>query len=193
MTASAVPFTPLAKEAADVHLDRLRRNRRSRRLRVLRSDFVGRRRLRPFLRPDDLPEGAGKLTGQLDARAERIRAELEQAKALREEAQETYAEYQRKAEEAQQEAENIVAHAREESARLAEKMRSELEASLERRKAQAESKIAQAEQQAIDDVRMRAVEIATAAAARILEEEMKGDAGNAMIDNAIGDIGKHLH
>lgn len=135
----------------------------------------------------------GKLTAQLDARAERIRQELEQAKALREEAQETYAEYQRKAEQAAQEAENIVAHAREESARLAEKMRSELEASLERRKVQAESKIAQAEQQAIEDVRNRAVEIATAAAARILEEEMKGDSGQKMIDNAIGDIGRHLH
>ena len=135
----------------------------------------------------------GKLTAQLDARADRIREELEQAKALREEAQETYAEYQRKAEEAQQEAENIVAHAREESARLAEKMRADLEASMERRKAQAEAKIAQAEQQAIDEVRNRAVEIATAAAAKILEEEMKGDAGAAMIDTAIGGIGKHLH
>jgi F-type H+-transporting ATPase subunit b len=135
----------------------------------------------------------GKLTAQLDTRADRIREELEQAKALREEAQETYAEYQRKAEEAAQEAENIVAHAREESARLAEKMRGDLEASLERRKAQAESKIAQAEQQAIDDVRNHAVEIATAAAAKILQDDMKGDAGTAMIDNAIGSIGKHLH
>lgn len=135
----------------------------------------------------------GKLTAQLDARADRIREELEQAKALREEAQEAYAEYQRKAEEAAQEAENIVAHAREESARLAEKMRSDLEASLERRKAQAESKIAQAEQQAIDDVRNRAVEIAAAAASKILQENMKGDAGTAMIDNAIDGIGKHLH
>jgi len=135
----------------------------------------------------------GKLAAQLDARAERIRGELEQAKALREEAQETYAEYQRKAEEAQQEAEAIVAHAREESARLAEKMRIDLEASLERRKAQAEAKIAQAEQQAIDEVRNRAVEIATAAAAEILREQMQGDNGAAMIDDAISGIGKHLH
>ncbi|WP_416899361.1 MAG: F0F1 ATP synthase subunit B [Minwuia sp.] len=135
----------------------------------------------------------GKLLSQLDARADRIRNELEEAKRLREEAQALYAEYQRKAEEAQQEAENIVAHAKEESARLAEKMRADLEASLERRKAQAEQKIAQAEQQAIDEVRNRAVDIASAAAASILREEMKGDAGQALIDNAISGIGKHLH
>lgn len=135
----------------------------------------------------------GKLAAQLDARADKIRSELEEAKALREEAQAAYAEYQRKAEEAAREADNIVAHAREESARLAEKMRADLEASLERRKAQAEAKIAQAEQQAIDEVRNRAVEIATAAATQILREEMQGDAGTALIDNAISGVGKHLH
>ncbi|WP_417518221.1 F0F1 ATP synthase subunit B [Minwuia sp.] len=135
----------------------------------------------------------GKLVAQLDARADRIRSELEEAKRLREEAQELYADYQRKAEEAAKEADAIVAHAREESTRLAEKMRKDMEDSLNRRKAQAESKIAQAEQQAIEDVRNRAVDIATHAAANILREEMKGSSGTALIDNAISDIGKHLH
>lgn len=135
----------------------------------------------------------GKLTGALDARADRIRDELEEAKRLREEAQALYADYQRKAEEAQRDAEAIVAHAREESARLAERMRADLEAALERRKVQAEQKIAQAEQQAIDDVRNRAVDIATVAAATLLKEQMQGDAGTALIDGSIGDIGKHLH
>ena len=135
----------------------------------------------------------GKLLSQLDARADRIRNELEEAKRLREEAQALYAEYQRKAEEAAKEADDIVSHAREESQRLAEKMRADLEASLERRKAQAEAKIAQAEQHAVEEVRNRAVDIATAAAASILREEMKGDAGQALIDNAISGINRHLH
>ncbi|ANK82664.1 MAG: hypothetical protein TEF_19075 [Rhizobiales bacterium NRL2] len=135
----------------------------------------------------------GKIVAQLDARADRIRGELEEAKRLREEAQSLYADYQRKAEEAVQEADRIVEHAREEAERTAEKMRADMEAALERRKTQAESKIAQAEQQAIDEVRNRAVEIATAAAARILREELKGDAGNRLIDDAIGSVGRHLH
>lgn len=135
----------------------------------------------------------GKLASQLDARSERIRNELEEAKRLREEAQSLYADYQRKAEEAVQEADRIVEHAREEADRTAEKMRADMEAALERRKAQAEAKIAQAEQQAIEDVRNRAVDIASAAAARILQEEMKGDAGNRLIDDAIGSIDRHLH
>jgi F-type H+-transporting ATPase subunit b len=135
----------------------------------------------------------GKLTAQLDARAERIKGELEEAKRLREEAQSLYADYQRKAEEAAREAEAIVEHAREEAERTAERMRSDMEAALERRKAQAEAKIAQAEQQAIDEVRNRAVDIATAAAASILKEDMQGDAGTRMVDDAIGSIGRHLN
>lgn len=135
----------------------------------------------------------GKLASQLDARSDRIRGELEEAKRLREEAQALYAEYQRKAEEAVQEADRIVEHAREEADRTAEKMRTDMESSLERRKAHAEAKIAQAEQQAIEEVRNRAVDIATLAAARILQEEMKGDAGSRLIDDSIGKIGAHLH
>lgn len=135
----------------------------------------------------------GMLAKQLDARAERIRGELDEAKRLREDAQALYAEYQRKAEEAMREADRIVEHAREEAQRVADKARADMEAMLQRRREQAEMKIGQAEQQAFDEVRARAVDIAVAAAADVLKEEMKGKRGAAVIDNAIGDLGKHLH
>ncbi len=135
----------------------------------------------------------GKIAGLLDARADRIRNELEEAKRLREEAQSLYAEYQRKAEDALQEADRIVAHAREEAERVGQKARADLEASLERRRQQAEQKIAQAEQQALDEVRARAVDIAIAAATGILKDDMKGDSGAALIDSSIDELGKHLH
>lgn len=135
----------------------------------------------------------GKLTAALDARADRIRKDLEEAKRLREEAQALYAEYQRKAEEAMKDAEQIVEHAREEAERLAVKTRAEMEAALERRRKQAEEKIAQAEQQALDEVRVRAVELAVAAATQILKQDMRGERGSALIDDAIGTVGRHLH
>lgn len=135
----------------------------------------------------------GKLASALDARAERIRKELEEAKRLREEAQALYAEYQRKAEEAMKEADQIVEHAREEAERLAEKARTDLDAMVERRRKQAEAKIAQAEQAALDEVRARAVETAVAAATQILKQDMKGDRGSALVEDAIANVGRHLH
>ncbi|WP_281018651.1 MULTISPECIES: ATP F0F1 synthase subunit B [unclassified Minwuia] len=135
----------------------------------------------------------GKITAQLDTRADRIRNELEEAKRLREEAQSLYAEYQRKAEDALKEADRIVAHAREEAERVGEKARADLEASIERRRQQAEQKIAQAEQQALDEVRAKAVNIAIAAATDILKEDMQGASGSALIDSSIDELGKHLH
>ncbi|MDF1722031.1 MAG: ATP F0F1 synthase subunit B [Minwuia sp.] len=135
----------------------------------------------------------GKITAQLDTRAERISSELEEAKRLREEAQSLYAEYQRKAEDALKEADRIVEHAREEAERVGVKAKAELEASLERRRLQAEQKIAQAEQQAMDEVRARAVNIAIAAATSILKDDMQGEKGTALIDRSIEDLGKHLH
>jgi len=135
----------------------------------------------------------GKITVMLDARSDRIRGELEEAKRLREEAQSLYAEYQRKAEDALKEADRIVAHAREEAVRVGEKARADLEVSLERRRLQAEQKIAQAEQQALDEVRARAVDIAITAATSILKDDMQGASGVALIDSSIEELGKHLH
>ena len=57
----------------------------------------------------------GMVTGTLDARAAKIKAELDQAQALRDEAQAKLAEYQLKQRDALKEAEGIVAHAKAET------------------------------------------------------------------------------
>ena len=54
-------------------------------------------------------------------------------------------------------------------------------------------KIAQAEQAAILEVRHKSVDIATAAASKILAEQMSGEDGDRMVDQAIEDLGKKLH
>ncbi len=54
----------------------------------------------------------------LDGRAERIKAQLDEAQTLREEAQKTLAEYERKQRDAVAETEKIVEHAKEEARRI---------------------------------------------------------------------------
>ena len=66
----------------------------------------------------------------LDQRIAQIRAEVEEAQRLREEAQSALASYQRRQREALQEAEKIIAHAREEAQRAKERAEAELDESI---------------------------------------------------------------
>jgi len=121
----------------------------------------------------------------LDDRAEAIKKELDEARRLREEAKALLADYQRKHRNAGQEAEAIVEQARHEAEAYAHETRAALEESLERRTRQAEDKIARAEAQAVDEVRAAAVDLAMAAAEKILRENAAGAAGAALIDDSI--------
>ena len=109
----------------------------------------------------------GMLSKSLDERAERIRAELEDARKLREEAQQLLAEYQRKRKEAEKEAADIVEVAKREAALLAEEAHKKTEEYVARRTALAELKIGQAERDAVNEVRANAVDLAVEAARQI--------------------------
>ena len=104
------------------------------------------------------------ITSGLDARGERIRATLDEATKLREEAQHLLADYQRRQRDAMKETEEIVAHAREQAARLTEQASSDLDAAMKRREQLALDKIAQAEAEALREVREISVDLAVAAA-----------------------------
>lgn len=134
-----------------------------------------------------------QLVGALDERSDRIRAEIDEAQALREEAQKLLAESKRKQRDALKEAEAILAHARSEVARLRQQAERDLEASLRRREQVAMEKIAQAEAQALQDVRNQAVEVALAASARLIEAHMDKERAEALIDRAIRDLSGKLH
>jgi F-type H+-transporting ATPase subunit b len=96
-----------------------------------------------------------KVAAQLDKRADGIRSELDEARAIREEAQALLASYERKQKEVQGQADRIVAHAKEEAAEAAEQAKADLKASIARRMQAAEDQIASAEAQAVKDVRDR--------------------------------------
>jgi F-type H+-transporting ATPase subunit b len=131
----------------------------------------------------------GKL---LDERAERIKAELDEARRLREDAQRTLAEYQLKQRDALKEAEAIIAHAKSEAERIGRQAAQDLEAVIERRTRQAEEKIAQEEVKALAEVRNTAVDIAIAAARRIIAEQLDARAGSALINDAIAALPQRL-
>ena len=134
-----------------------------------------------------------KLTGMLDARAAMIKAELDEARALREEAKSILATYERRQKEVQEQAERIVASARDDALAAAEQAKADLKASIARRLAAATDQIASAEAAAIRQVREQAIAVAVAAAGDVLAKQMTAGAASASIDEAIAQVEARLH
>ena len=124
----------------------------------------------------------------LDERRASIKAELDEARRLKEEAQALLAEYQRKQQEAEREAAAIIEGARAEADRLGIEAKAKMEEFLARRTKLAETKIAQAEAQALADVRSAAAEAAVAAAERVLSASVKGKVADDLIAKGIADV-----
>ena len=129
----------------------------------------------------------------LDDRSARIKAELDEARKLKDEAAQLLAEYQRKRHAAEGEAQDIIAGANAEAERLAVEAKAKIEDFVKRRTAMAETKIAQAEAQAAADVRSAAAEAAIAAAEKILSVETKGRLAGDLIAKGIEDVRKKLN
>ena len=135
----------------------------------------------------------GMAVAALDKRAEKIKADLDQARRLREEAEALLREYQRKRGEAEAEAAAIVAQAKREADALSTEARGRIEDYVVRRTKAVEARIAQAEAQAVAEVRSRAIDVATAAASRILAEQAKGAKGDELVDRSIDALRKNLN
>lgn len=133
------------------------------------------------------------LLSALDARGERIRSEIDNAQALRVEAQKVLAEYRRKQRDGLKEAEQILDQAKQQAEYLREQAQQDLEAALERREQDAMENIARAESQALEDVRNQAVDMAIAATAAVIAGQLDKRRANAIVDQAIRDLPEHLH
>ena len=129
----------------------------------------------------------------LDRRALKIKSDLDEAQKLKDEAQALLAEYQRKQRDAMREAEEIIASAKALAQRQIKEAGTKLEENMARREKASLEKIAQAEAQALAEVRREAVDIATAAAARVIRGQIDGARGSALIDQAIAEVEKKLH
>jgi F-type H+-transporting ATPase subunit b len=133
------------------------------------------------------------IVGALDARAERIRQELEAARNLRQEAQQALAAYQRQQQEGAAEAQAIVAHAKQEAERIAAQSLRDLEENLRRRQQLAQERIAQEEAKAVAEIRAIAVDVAIAASREVIAASLDARRGAVLFDDAITALPRQLH
>jgi F-type H+-transporting ATPase subunit b len=129
----------------------------------------------------------------LDHRRDRIKAELDDARRLKDEAAKLLEEYKARRASAEREADEIVAGAKADAERIASEAKAKLEDFVTRRTKTAESKIALAEAQALADVRAAAAEAAVAAASTILSQSVKGEVADDLLAKGIKDVREKLN
>ncbi|WP_374309416.1 F0F1 ATP synthase subunit B [Dongia sp.] len=133
------------------------------------------------------------LTQMLDQRAIKIKADLDEAQKLKDEAQALLAEYQRKQKDALREAAEIIETAKTVALRQAKEAATNLDLAFTRRERLALEKITQAEAAAIAEVRREAVDVATAAAKKLIASSLNDARASALVDAAIKDVDTRLH
>ncbi len=129
----------------------------------------------------------------LDHRAERIKAELDEAARLKEEAASVLEQYKARRASAEREAQDIIASAKAEAERIASDAKTKMEDFVARRTKTAETKIALAEAQAVADVRAAAANAAVTAASTILSQTVKGEVAENLLSKGIAEIRDKLN
>jgi len=129
----------------------------------------------------------------LDHRAQRIKAEIDEARRLKEEAAKLLTDYQARRASAEREAQEIVTNARAEAERIAAEAKTRMEDFVARRTKTAENKIALAEAQALADVRAAAAEAAVAAASTVLSQSVKGSVADDLLAKGIAEVKAKLN
>jgi F-type H+-transporting ATPase subunit b len=129
----------------------------------------------------------------LDHRSDRIKAELDDARRLKDEAAKLLAEYQARHASAEREVRDIIESAKAEAERIASEAKTKMEDFVARRTKTAESKIALAEAQALADVRAAAANAAVTAASTILSQSVKGSVADDLLAKGIAEVREKLN
>jgi F-type H+-transporting ATPase subunit b len=130
--------------------------------------------------------------GALDARAEKIRTELDEAQRLHEEAKALLAKYQRQLHEGEKLASDILAQGDAQRQRFEEKMRADYEVAVKRRTDLAMERIAQEEARAVQEVRGRAADLAIRSTRRLLVEKVGAGEAQTLVQGAIEEVKRKL-
>lgn len=130
----------------------------------------------------------GMITGGLDAKIAEIKGQLDEAKALRAEAETLRDEYAAKIAGAEQDAEKMMEGAQREADAILAKAKDDSAAMVARRKRMAEDKIAAAEREALDDVRATAAGAAAAASRALIAEKHSKEADKTLADEVIASL-----
>jgi F-type H+-transporting ATPase subunit b len=128
----------------------------------------------------------------LDDAGAKVQAQLDEAAALRAEAEALLANIKTERAEAERQAAEMLAAAKEEAERFGAEARVKLAEQIERRGQMAQRKIAQAEAQAEADVRDAAADLATQMAEQVLAGRLAGAKSDPLIDAAIGQLAGKL-
>jgi F-type H+-transporting ATPase subunit b len=133
------------------------------------------------------------VAGLLDARAAGIRAELDEARRLREEAEGLLANLKAKAAGADREAQAIVDEAKAEADRFAAEARAALSQQIARRAQVAQDKISQAEATALAEIRALAADAAATAAEKLIAARLDEKRAAALIEDGIKSLSAKLN
>ena len=123
---------------------------------------------------------------------DKVRAQLDEANRLREEAQALLARIQADREQSEKLAAEIMANARDQASRMQAEAQVRLAEQLERRGQLAERRIATAEAQAAAEVKAAAGDLAASLAEQVLSARIAGAKSDPLIDAAIGQLAGKL-
>jgi F-type H+-transporting ATPase subunit b len=129
-----------------------------------------------------------RLLSAIDRKRDLIKAELEDARRIREEAAAVLKVYRTKREEAEKEAEAIIKSAKAEADRLEMEAYERLAEMVARHRRMADEKMKQAHAQAMADVRRAAADAAVGAARRLLAGRVKGEIADKLIAEGIAEV-----
>lgn len=131
-----------------------------------------------------------KITGALDARIAETRRQLDEARAIRAEAEALLAAAKARDAASAGDAAAIMTHAQSEAKVMLAKAEADAAELMTRRAKMAEDKIAAAQRGAVAEVRARAADAATRAAAAIIAAHHGADADQPQIDRTIAGLGR---
>jgi F-type H+-transporting ATPase subunit b len=130
----------------------------------------------------------GMVVSGLDASIAQIKQQLDEAKALRAEAEALRNEYAAKIAGAEKDAAAMLDHARSEAEAIVAKAEADTKALIKRREKMAADKIAAAERAALDELRAKAADAATKAAGSLIASGHDAKADKALVDQAIAGL-----
>jgi F-type H+-transporting ATPase subunit b len=128
------------------------------------------------------------VAGMLDKKIDGIRQMLDEAATLRAEAEALRKEYADKVANVEKDAAAMLEHAKSEAEAIVAKAKTDSANVIARREKIAEDKIAAAERAAVEELRVRAADAASAAARQLIGSNHSAQADKALVDKAIADI-----
>lgn len=133
-------------------------------------------------------QASAALGSMLDARSDKIRAELDEARKLHEEAKAELDNFKKLKAEAEEEAQTILANAKAAAERIRENAATRAEETIARREAQAKAKITAAENALVAELRQKASELAISAAQQVITDKLDSKTSLALVEESAKQI-----